>query len=352
MSADTVSRLIAEHLADWQAGWSMGAFGALAEFHQDDGEPAVVDDRPGLTRATARGAIRFDPAIAAALVPLAYETLSPRPQRWSHAVALCLPAADAAGAGRAVLSELGPDAAAIRPQDRAAILFDMGLALGNCDFCIRTADPALIDALRAACGRSLFEPGNPAMAAILAAHPHRVAVTRAGRAEVFQKIGGPDTGGVSPAGPHSHVLPRLLASGRTHTANTPIPPGMVPVAFLHPGNPVIGPLGEDRPFDAGLHARFQALLSRHGVPALLAVKQQAAAALRAGDGPDRFAAPDGRHERAALRVTLRQHERLAEQDGDRALLQRVRAWRTAFDAMRPADDADDTDDDAPGHAPA
>lgn len=56
--------------------------------------------------------------------------------------------------------------------------------------------------LRANAGRSRFDPGNPASDAMRRAYPHRVALTRIGRIEVFQEIGGPDTGGVSPAGPH------------------------------------------------------------------------------------------------------------------------------------------------------
>jgi len=198
MSENAMHRLIADHLGDWQAGWSMGVFGALAEFHQDAGEPVTLDDRDRLTRAIARGAIRFDTALADRLEPVAYETLSPKPHRWSHAVALCLPAHDAACARRSVLTELGPDADAIMPDNRSDILFDMGLSLSNCDFCIRTSDPELLGGLRANEGRSLFEPDNGAMGAILKAHPHRVAITRAGRAEVFQKIGGPDTAGFRP----------------------------------------------------------------------------------------------------------------------------------------------------------
>src|SRR5690606_20262456 len=121
--------------------------------------------------------IRLDPARLAAVRPVAYEMLSPRPHRWSQAVALCLGESEAAGEARTVLTELGPDEGAIRPQDRGAILFDMGLGLPQCDFCIRTADPELLAVLRAQAGRSLFEHDNPTMPAILKAHPHRVALT-------------------------------------------------------------------------------------------------------------------------------------------------------------------------------
>lgn len=40
------------HLADWNAGWSIGSFGAIAGFHQDPGEPTIVAEP--LKRATTR----------------------------------------------------------------------------------------------------------------------------------------------------------------------------------------------------------------------------------------------------------------------------------------------------------
>lgn len=334
------------HLKDPEAGWSMGTFGAIAEFHQDPGEALVVDAPDVLCRATERGGVRIDSARIADIVPIAYEALSPRAHRWSHAVALCLPEDDARREARVVLTELGPDQAAIRPGDRGAILFDMGLSLPQCDFCIRTEDADLLEVLRRCVGRSLFEADNPAMPAILTAHPHRVAITAIGRVEVYQKIGGPDTGGVSPPGPHTHVLPQLLRSGRTHSANTPIPTGLVPLGSLHPGNPVVGPTGEERAFDPHLHTLFQGLLERYGNAPAVAVKTDLLAALARNDHPQDFACPNDRSARAAMRVALRQQEHLARQRGEEEYLAQVLAWRTAYDR---AVDVADTDDEAPGH---
>jgi hypothetical protein len=143
--------------------------------------------------------------------------------------------------GRAALTELGPDREALNPRDRPAILFNMGLDQPQVDFCIRTDDPTLLAVLRANLGRSVMDPDDLVMAAILAAHPHRVALSRIGRVEVWQKIGGPDTGGVSPVGPHTHVLPKLLRARRSHSANMPIPGGLVPVAGFHPASPIMDP---------------------------------------------------------------------------------------------------------------
>lgn len=212
----------------------MGSYGALAEFLRDEDEPVLspADDR--LTRATARGAIRFDRA-AERLVPIGIDVELPEGNRIERAIALCFDLDEAQCAGRAALTELGPDENAILPDHRRDILFDMGLGLVQCDFCIRTSSPELQEVLRANAGRSLFEPDNPAMAAILRHHPHRVVITRAGRVEVHQKIGGPETGGISPDGPHTHVLPDLLALQVTHDPRTPLPEGLVPVAHIYPG---------------------------------------------------------------------------------------------------------------------
>lgn len=337
-----LAHLLRTHLSDWRSGWSMGSFGAIAEFHQDQDEIAVIDEP--LVRATRRGAIRFDRRKLEEVTPVAYETLSPKRHRWSHALALCMPVERSRSAARSVLTELGPDDEAIRGIDCTGILFDMGLSQPQSDFCIRTSDPKLLTVLRGNLGRSLLEHDNPAMPAILSAHPHRVVFTAIGRVEVYQKIGGPDTGGVSPPGPHTHVLPKLLRGGRTHSANTPIPDGLWPLASLHPGNPVIGPMGEERDFDEQLHSEFQQLLARHGRAGMVAAKIAVQDALARTAEPGSFTMPEGRYERAAIRVGLRQQMRLAEANRDAPHLALVGRWQALFDQG-----SEHSDDDAPGH---
>lgn len=330
-----LAEVVRTGLDDAETGWNMGSFGAIAEFHHVAGDPPAVAVEH-LSRVTSRGGVRLASLDEAR--PVAYETLSPKPHRWSQAVALCLPAERAAMHRRACLTELGADTAALRTQDRYAVLFDMGLAQPQVDFCIRTADPALLEVLRACEGRSLFEPDNPAMGAILAAHPHRVALTRLGRVEVFQKIGGPDTGGVSPEGPHTHVLPKLLRAERTHSANAPIPEGWVPCAAFHPGNPVFGRLGEDRAFDQTAFAAFQTLLDAWGMDEYVHEKRATWAALDAGQPPGGYGEPSTRIGRAGRRNAIRQWRRQA---GESPL---VRDWAARFDR-----DGGETEDEAPGH---
>ena len=285
---EAVSALLCDALDDPGTAWSLGSFGAIAEFMRDPDEAvsAQPDDRLGM--ATERGAIAL--SACSDLRPVAYETAVA--SGWNHAVALCLPEATCAMSRRGVVTELGPDREAARERDRDAILFDLGLDLLAVDACVRTSDPEAVACLRSGVGRPLFDPANPIGRHLVAMSPHRVFLARVGRIEVYAPIPGP--GGTSPEGPHTHVLPKLLHSGRTHAATTPIPAGWVPCAALHPAHPYKDMMGRRITFDAARYEAFQILLDRWGDPDLLAVKR--------GGEPRPDSPVSGRHAQGARRV--------------------------------------------------
>lgn len=192
-----IQRILCKHLHDPTSSFSVGSFGAIAEFHRDADEPLSIDDTERLAIATDRGALRID--LADGVIPLAYETLSGRPGHWQHGVLFCLAGSQAASHRRTTLTELGPDHGAIRAEDRDAVLFDMGLGARNVDFCIRTKDPELLARLHEGVGRSVLERTSPIMSAIVEAGPHRIAISKLGRAEVYQAIDKVKT----PEGPHT-----------------------------------------------------------------------------------------------------------------------------------------------------
>lgn len=299
--APSLIDLISGQIADPEAQWSLGTFGAIAEFSRDAGEPAALaTSETSASAVTPRGGIRID--AREGLRPFAFETVTT--QAWSQRIVFCLPEQLAAMSRRKVLTEIGPDAQALLEEDRGAIVFDLGLDALQVDACIRTADEELIAALRECVGRPVFDAANPAMGLILRHSPNRVFATRCGRVEVYQPI--PRPGGKSPMGPHTHVLPKLLAAKRTHAATEPIPRGFVSCAHLYPAHPLRDADGKPRPFDHSRHGAFQRLMSRYGDIDNVRLKRNVVKAVVSGAAPNAIATPTDRYAQAAVRVALRQ----------------------------------------------
>jgi hypothetical protein len=332
----TISALVAEQLRESSTQWSLGVFGGIAEFSRDRGEVTTIDVAGDAKSAvTARGGVRIAPV--AGMRPFASESITKL--GWTHRVALCLPEDACAMHGRTCLTELGPDDAALRPQDRAAILFDLGLGALQSDLCVRVADTDAVVKLRHCVGRPVFEPGNPAMAIILAANPHRVFLSRLGRVEVYQPI--PPANGQSPDGPHTHVLPKLLRHQRTHAATEPIPAGWVPCAHFYPAHPLKDGLGHARPFDGAVHDAFQRLLATYGDAESCALKARIRSLVAEEHSPFAASENSGRLLRANIRLALRQLKAAGEEAPT------LKAWLAAFD--RGEEDEPDEDQQTLGH---
>ncbi|MDB5873587.1 MAG: hypothetical protein JWQ07_3029 [Ramlibacter sp.] len=289
MSA-ALAEVLAQQLGLPTSSWSMGEFGALAEFHH-----VGTSSLRGLALDAAEGSVAIDGIHCTAI---AYETISGRPGRWLHGLALCLPVREARMNQRRVITELGPDDGAIRPVERAGLLFDLGLGLTTVDFCVRSGDESLLQALRAAQGTSLLA-NRPLFERLQQASPHRVLVSRLARLEVRAAI--PRAGEHSPPGPHTHLLPHLLNRRLVCSANIPIPPQLLPCIYLYPAHPM-----EDDAFDTERHDAFQQLMRGFGAADQLDAKQELQDAILRGDAPRGLRGARSRHGRLAMRATLRQ----------------------------------------------
>lgn len=306
---------IASLVRDARNGWSIGSFGAMGEFSWDPQEPVTYrggNDRIEIE--TRRGAMRV---AAAPFVPIAWETLSPDGNGWGHVLAFCLPAGGPAGRG---ITPLGPDLESIRSEDRDSEMFDLGICVGSVRMCVRTRDAALAALLDAAHGADALASAE-ILAALLRAQPHRVMLSPATRIEVFQPI--PPPHGVSPIGPHTHVIPRLIAANRAHSACDPLPSDLQSVLTLHPPAPWrlrSGTLSHDADSDAG----FEPLLRRFGLAEELRLSAAVNRYIAAGLPPERAAWPETRRGRTVARIALR---RLAA-SGDAG----AHSWRARYDA--------------------
>ena len=306
--------LVTCHIADPRTTWAVGTFGAIAEFHRDAEESVALSAHGAVTP---RGGISL--RLGDTVRAIAWECPSSG-DSWTHGVALCLPRDEGAMNVRTVVTELGPDAGALREDQRHAVLFDLGIGAAHCDVCVRTADREVLSVLRAAAGRPLLETGL--FDALRELSPTRVFLSRLGRLEVCTPIPRPE--GRTPDGPHTHVLRDLLRHRRTHSANVPLPESLVPCAEMFPANAIHDVHGMRQRFDPEKHENFQRLLAEYGDFSCMKAKCDTVSAIRAGRSP--LEEPSyTRAQRLARRVALRQ---LAQIDGPSRTLA---AWQKAFD---------------------
>ncbi len=289
-------------LDDPRHGWSIGSFGAVGEFARDPDEP-LVREAFGHVRSfhTPRAALRIRLDVPTRIV--AYDTLAGDGVSWGHALAFCMPCNNRLAYPGTILS-MGTDLGAVRTEDRDAWLFDLGVSVGHVRFCLRTRDRILHEMLLGAQNQKLFGPDGAAlMTEILRVQPHRVLQSPLGRIEIYSGIPRPD--GESPEGPHTHLLPDLTRTGRTHDANAPIPSGFQPVLMFNPRSPWRDAMGRRMPFDADLDRDFLHLLDCYGLPEEARIRSSIESAIESGMRPLDFSWPRTRRGRAVARLTLR-----------------------------------------------
>ncbi len=224
--------LIEDELADWVLGtiregsgtWVTGVPGAVAEFpcQTCDSEVTVAGEAVVARMANARFRLRLHEKLRA----FAFDGNGP--------VVLGLPKRRAVLPLAETFTPLGADAEAMTPEARADELFDFGLGRPAHRFCIRTGDPAFIGTLRKAAGKSWADVLEQLGPEIVEKSPVRVVESALARIEVSSPF--PQPGGQSSAGPHTHFLPRFLASGEDAPEALKIPDYASPVAIFYPAD--------------------------------------------------------------------------------------------------------------------
>ncbi|GJD46575.1 hypothetical protein AFCDBAGC_4457 [Methylobacterium cerastii] len=245
--------ILLDALADPASAWSLGAFGAAAEFRRGQDEPFATLEAGRVGLRTARGGVVL--TLIETLRPVAYEM--PVGDGWSHAVALCLPATSLVPPARMGFTDFGPDAEALDPTRREAVSFDLGLGLSPASVRIRTDRPAALDRLRAHRGSASIDFDAVIRPELVAGGADLVVAGPLGRIEMLGGAG-------DASGPRAFVVPKILLRRLTHLATAPIPVGLVPVGHLYPPHPCRDAAGRAMPFERARHDAFQALLARWG----------------------------------------------------------------------------------------
>ncbi|MEM1100044.1 MAG: hypothetical protein AAGH73_00760 [Pseudomonadota bacterium] len=206
----------------------MGVVGAVAEFAAAPGEPVHFrEEGPDFVARTRNGALRmrldddlralsFDLGESQGTSPFLLAVKRKRGQERAHA---------------AKLEDLGEDRDALI-EDGAVRLFDLGLGRREARFCVRVGAGKAQDALIAAAGLPFAEALPKIAGTLLAESPTRVVQTALGRVEVEGAI--PPPTARSPAGPHTHLLPDHLATGRALPVGMELPEAYLPGALFYP----------------------------------------------------------------------------------------------------------------------
>ena len=227
--AEAIRAFVLQSLAERSGTWVAGVVGAVGEFIAAPGEPIRVEAAGDAVVAHTAGArLRFfiDDDVRA----ISFEPPEGPPER--SRIILAVKRERGRPPVATHLTELGPDHAAVDVRDRQTRLFDLGLGRKEARFCVRCPPGAALDAVVRAAGTG-FPASLPTIApALLAESPARVIETALGRIEILVPI--PPPGGTSPAGPHTHLLPDHLATGRTLPAGMDLPRAYLPGAVFYP----------------------------------------------------------------------------------------------------------------------
>lgn len=327
---DDLVRLIWRMLSDAGTAWSIGGPGVGAEFHHLRRQPPPrVHRTPFGGRVVTRlGALSVD--LPSEVHVIAYERPVEGSLSWMQAACFCLPVTRAGMRAGAALTEIGPDADALRPWDADATLFDLGFGGAHLDICVRTGDPSLVSIFRAAAGETVAMADHPAIRAIMSPRLHRVCRSRLARIESYQH--GVAGRGRQPSsrGPHVRLASAADPAEAPHPP-PPVPTGWVPALTVYPGHPLTEADGAALVFDRIRHAAFQRLLSRYAVHGYLEEKALVAAAVHAGLPPARYPRPETEAARCAVRVALRQLRCLKNDPAT------IDAWLAVFDPRASSD---------------
>ncbi|MGH6856679.1 MAG: DUF1289 domain-containing protein [Methylocella sp.] len=225
-----IAEFVTESLAQKSGAWALGCFGATAEFicHRD--EPCEVSvTGETITAISGRGALQ----LAIGEHVRALRLRADHGRQGYTAIFLVVIKARATLPVASTLTPLGRDEGAIRAECRNEPWFDLGLGRDDLRFCVRASAADLLDTLNQRSGLPLLDVLQAAGALIVKDSPARVVQSPLGRAEIYTPV--PPPGGQSPDGPHTHLSPGHLESGRATPPGIDLPPAYALGATFYPG---------------------------------------------------------------------------------------------------------------------
>ena len=227
--AGAARRFVADTVARAAGTWVLGVVGAIGEFMRTVDESVKIGEHGDAIEATTdRACLRLQLDDRVRVLSVGNPAAPGQPDR----IVLALPRSELHLPVAAVITDYGVDENAVDPTGRHSRLFDLGLCRSVARFCVRTGDPVLIARLAGEVGKTWLAALPTIGPTLVSASPVRVIETGLGRIEIATPI--PPPGGVSPDGPHTHLLPDHLATKRDVPVGMNLPSTYVPGAIFYP----------------------------------------------------------------------------------------------------------------------
>lgn len=225
-STKDIRDFIVSSLEIGKGTWVFGVVGAVGEFtaapsentyFQFEGETILAHTKNGAMRMKINDNVRaltfgLPDSMASSPILLAVKKFE------------SIPIAD-------VITDLGEDTTPLLSSDEMR-MFDLGLGRKEARFCVRVASGSAKESLKKTTGLNFTEALPLIAGALMQESPTRVIDTAIGRIEVQGKIPPPEAS--SPNGPHTHLLPNELETGRSLPVGMDIPCAYIPGAIFYP----------------------------------------------------------------------------------------------------------------------
>jgi hypothetical protein len=226
-TAEEIAQWVGATIAGRRGTWVMGMPGAVAEFPCQEGREVSAEPRDDVVLGRASNAL-FRLRVHDRLRAFTFAEDGP--------IVVGVPKGRVTLPIARAFTALGNDWDAIDVAHSEQTLFDFGLGRRWSRFCIRTGGK-LAERLQAVDGQPWSGVLKELGTAIIAESPTRVVESELARIEVFSPI--PLLDGKSPAGAHTHFLPKLLLAGDEIPPALALPEYAAPVAIFYPAKPLI-----------------------------------------------------------------------------------------------------------------
>lgn len=226
-TTDDIRSFVTSTLEAGHGTWVIGVVGAVAEFTAaQDADVDVHVDGDDITAFTQNGAMRVK--INDDVRALTFDLPD-----WERASRIVLAVKRERGRLPVAsgVEDLGLDTDALL-QEQNTKLYDLGLGRNEGRFCVRLGDCAALEALDASIGHA-FPMALPMVAGPLVKEsPTRIVESALGRIEVQGQF--PPLDAKSPDGPHTHLLPDHVETGRALPIGMDLPRAYLPGAIFYP----------------------------------------------------------------------------------------------------------------------